>query len=276
MMSEISIVDVGVEQFNSDHNRLLFYVMEFTRLAKRFKQRSPFEDEWDQIRGIFPRLQKYTEDHFKSEEDLMREQSYPLIESHQKQHHHLSQCLSDLKAGIDAQERQYIAQLESFLVDWLCNHINKEDFKYRGFFQGVKTKKIIDTALFNEMISASQLYEIVLAEVEDAIILDIRTTTEQQEGIIPGSTLYPCDHNLENRQDTGPFNRCFSSHFRRDQFDETKRYFLVCRSGPRTEIALEAFLENQLMACELIGGLEEWKRQRFPLAHITDKTPRLR
>lgn len=273
-MDQLTIVDVGVERFNTDHERLLFYVQEFSRLAKRFGSALPLEDEWDQLDGLFPRLEKFTQEHFQAEESLMREYNYPLLDEHRNQHLYLIQQLDKLQKEIKKRQSQFVGFLETFLVDWLQTHINQDDLKYRGFFQQEETQNVIDKALFNEMISASQLHLIVQTRPEKAIFLDIRTTTEHQEGIIPHSQLFPCEHNLENRQDTAPFKQSFYNQFHPSRFEADTRYFLICRSGPRTEIALESFLQHGLMACELIGGIEEWKRQGYPVEPVTATTLR--
>ncbi|MBF0193380.1 MAG: hemerythrin domain-containing protein [Magnetococcales bacterium] len=272
-MEEFNVADVGIDRFNDDHKRLLFYIVEFSKLAKRFQQREPFEDEWDQIDSIFPRLEKYSQHHFQAEEDLMRKHDYPYTAEHIELHGNLNQHVATIKAEIVARKSSYISTLQSLLIDWLQNHINKVDLKYKDFLQLAQTQKIIDSALFNEIVSASQLKQIITLSTPDAILVDLRTEVEQQEGIIPNSHLYPCDHNLENRQDTTLFKESFSSKFNPEQFDSSKRFFLICRSGPRTGIALETFLENDLMACELIGGIEEWKRQDYPIVPVDANTP---
>ncbi|MBF0423735.1 MAG: hypothetical protein HQL73_12170 [Magnetococcales bacterium] len=125
---------------------------------------------------------------------------------------------------------------------------------------------IIDKAMFNEMISVEQLHKIVTGTASNLMLLDIRCPEEQREGIIPGSFLFPNGHNLANRSDTSIFRRSFSDRFKPEQFNPDLRYILICRSGPRTEIALPAFLEHGFSACELIGGVLEWVRQGFALA----------
>ena len=275
-ITEIDIVDVGVDRFNHDHQRLLFYVIEFNKLAKRFHDREPYEDEWDQINAIFPRLENYTKDHFNAEEELFRKHDYPQLEQHCKQHDNLLQNLQNLKNGIEARQYAQITDLDSFLLDWLIGHINRDDLQYRSFFKMAKMERVIEKAMFNEIITANLLNQIVQIAPPDIVLIDVRTDSEHQEGIIPTSQLYPCDHNLEDRNDTAIFRQCFSKSFDYKQFDHTTRYFLICRSGPRTEVALEFFLEYGLMACELIGGIEEWKRQDLPIVAVDSTTPRLR
>ncbi|MBF0623916.1 MAG: hemerythrin family protein [Magnetococcales bacterium] len=134
-MTGLSVADVGVERFNRDHQRLLFYVEEFNRLAARFRQRPPFEDEWDQVDAIFVRLEKYVQMHFAAEEAMMRERGYPEIGEHMAQHAHLSKVLAELQEKVGSRQVAYIAQLQGFLMDWLRNHINRHDARYGEFFR---------------------------------------------------------------------------------------------------------------------------------------------
>ncbi|WP_130470129.1 bacteriohemerythrin [Candidatus Magnetaquicoccus inordinatus] len=263
--AQLQVADVGVERFNNDHQRLLFYIVEFSRLAERFRHQQPIDEEWDPIDAIFPRLEKYTQEHFQAEEELMRQHDYPLLTRHIAQHQELTGHLQQLKESVTTRHVEAIAALESFLFDWLTTHINQDDRQYRGCFQLAESRQITEKALFNEMISAEQLKRIIELSASNAVLLDLRTVSEQEEGIIPGSQLYPCAHNLLNRQDTEPFRRSFSARFAPEQFDSEQWYILICRSGPRAAIALEAFQEHDLPACELIGGIQEWLRQGFSL-----------
>ncbi|MBF0126405.1 MAG: bacteriohemerythrin [Magnetococcales bacterium] len=270
-MEALTLADVGVERFNNDHQRLFFYIVEFNRLTQRFRERPPLEDEWDQVDSIFPNLTKYTREHFQSEEELMRRHAYPLLDEHVRQHQHLIRHLGIIKEAVDARQTDAIVRLEAFLFEWLQNHINRIDLQYSGCFAWEETREIIEKALFNEMISIEQLRRVIDRAPADAILLDLRTPDEHREGVIPGSTLFPCDHNLENRQDTEPFLRCFTARFDPEQFNPHNWYILVCRSGPRAAIALESFLQHGLKACELIGGIQEWLRQGLQLEAVGER-----
>ncbi|MBF0185853.1 MAG: bacteriohemerythrin [Magnetococcales bacterium] len=264
-MEALTVADVGVERFNNDHQRLLFYIIEFNRLAERFHERKPLEEEWDPIDAIFPRLEKYTQEHFQAEEELMRQHKYPLLEQHIEQHQQLIRHLQQLKMDVTNRQAAAITRLESFLLDWLTTHINQDDRQYQGCFQLAETRRISERALFNEMIAADQLQRLIDLSASNVVLLDLRTESEQEEGIIWGSRLFPCDHNLINRQDTEPFRRSFNARFKPDLFDPDLWYVLICRSGPRAAIALEQFQQHNLQACELIGGIQEWLRQALPL-----------
>ncbi|MBF0294259.1 MAG: hemerythrin domain-containing protein [Magnetococcales bacterium] len=262
---ELFIEDVGVERFNNDHKRLLFYVIEFERLARRFQECVPCEDDWDQVDSLFPRLDKYTREHFAAEENLMRQHGYAHLEAHIAQHGQLIGHLRRLEIDVAARRADAIIHLETFLLDWLQTHINQEDRKYRGCFAWVETRAITEKALFNEMISARDLHRALELGHGGMVLVDLRTGIEQNAGIIRSSLLMPCDHNLVDRQDTAPFRRSFSAQFDPGQFAADAPHVLICRSGPRAAIALEAFQESNLKACELIGGIQEWTRQGYPL-----------
>ncbi|MBF0435678.1 MAG: hemerythrin family protein [Magnetococcales bacterium] len=132
-MGNLSVSDVGVEQFNKDHQRLLFYVQEFTRLCSRFRLRTPFPDEWDQVDAIFSRLEKYTSSHFKDEELALANIDYPTLAKHLEQHQLLVNMLAELKVKVKNREFQAIGAVKMFLVEWVTNHINHVDTQYKPF-----------------------------------------------------------------------------------------------------------------------------------------------
>ncbi|MEG3640636.1 rhodanese-like domain-containing protein [Magnetococcus sp. PR-3] len=122
-------------------------------------------------------------------------------------------------------------------------------------------EQIVERAVASEMISADQLLQVIEAKPDHVVILDIRTEVEFKEGMIAHSLKYPFDHNLENREDTGPFSDDFFKRCKPAGLDDQKCYILLCRTGPRTEIAVEAFVDAGLDACELVGGINGWKDQ---------------
>ncbi len=134
-----------------------------------------------------------------------------------------------------------------------------------------QVETVLEMALLAEMISAEQLHAIIQVDFEDIVLLDIRTSTEQQDNIIPGATLYPCAHDLQDRSNLVPFTDHFARTFNRDFFDLDKRYILICRTGPRAGIALKIMLEHGFQACELLGGIQEWQSKGFPLENRSIK-----
>lgn len=81
---------------------------------------------------------------------------------------------------------------------------------------------------------------------KEAVIIDVRTDEELEEGIIAGAMQM-------NIQDTAKFYEDAK------QLDSTKRYYVYCRSGARSAQACMLFnslgIEN---AYNLQGGIAEW------------------
>ena len=80
-------------------------------------------------------LADYTETHFSSEEKYMQENNYPAFPVHKAMHDELRTTLSNLVR--DYQEEgatQNLADaIETFLGNWLLNHIREVDMKFGAF-----------------------------------------------------------------------------------------------------------------------------------------------
>lgn len=125
--------------------------------------------------------------------------------------------------------------------------------------KSLPAEQILEKALESEMISVEQLRLLNAGNLPSVVLLDVRTITEQRLGVISGSVLFSCDHDLENLENTTIFSKSFHEKFSPELFDPQRHYILICRTGPRTAIALETFLNHNLAACELLGGVTEWK-----------------
>jgi hemerythrin len=76
------------------------------------------------------KLTEYAGEHFKDEEALMERVGYPGLEQHKEQHRlfreKIVECCLAAQLGIDTVPRQLL----QFLIDWLAEHMHKEDMKY--------------------------------------------------------------------------------------------------------------------------------------------------
>ena len=85
-----------------------------------------------------------------------------------------------------------------------------------------------------------------LMKKQNAVLLDVRTSEEYQEGHIPGALLIDV-----NKQDD------FLQQVQK--LDKSKRYLLYCRSGKRSEKALVLMKENGFRKIfHLEDGFEGW------------------
>jgi len=85
------------------------------------------------LKPILTMLAQYTEIHFKTEEALMAEASYPDIEEHRVLHKTLIKKTKKLSIEVNRDKDE--GRVLKFLKGWWLGHINKEDRKYLPFMR---------------------------------------------------------------------------------------------------------------------------------------------
>ena len=85
-----------------------------------------------------------------------------------------------------------------------------------------------------------------LMKKQNAVLLDVRTSEEYQEGHIPGAVLIDVNKQADFLQQV-------------QKLDKSKKYLLYCRSGKRSEKALVLMKENGFRKIfHLEDGFEGW------------------
>ena len=101
-------------------------------LCRRLDIAIKTEQSTDTIRSITIELRKFTEFHFFSEENLMREIGYPELDQHSNIHTDLLMQLNQMIARFHRQEYSPADTL-FFLYQWLLGPVVEEDFKIGKF-----------------------------------------------------------------------------------------------------------------------------------------------
>lgn len=81
---------------------------------------------------------------------------------------------------------------------------------------------------------------------EKAVIVDVRTTEEEEEGII------------ENSLNINIMERSFPAKVM--DLDKNKNYYVYCRSGGRSATACQFMDKQGLNTFNLAGGIEAWNQ----------------
>lgn len=120
---------IGIPQIDEEHvEQMLVLSMlhdEYKRSADDVK-----------LHHLFDELISCTRQHFKDEEILMKEQSFPLYDEHVKSHHELMEKAEQYKAELDAGRINFSFELILFFKDWLMLHIATSDMKYKDYLAG--------------------------------------------------------------------------------------------------------------------------------------------
>lgn len=116
----------GIELIDEEHKQLFAYANE----AYELLQDEFIPDKYDRIADILQELRDYTKKHFSDEEAYMESINYKRIFTQKVQHQFFIDKLDGIDMdSIDAGENQdeAIADILSFLTDWLIHHILEVD-----------------------------------------------------------------------------------------------------------------------------------------------------
>lgn len=115
---------VGIDEVDEQHRSL---VETFTRLSAAAQN----GEARHLIAELADFLVKYTHEHFATEERLMRQYGYPLLEEHLREHDEFTRDARELahKITVEGASREIAIVTIGKLARWIINHIRKEDLK---------------------------------------------------------------------------------------------------------------------------------------------------
>ncbi|WP_371378070.1 bacteriohemerythrin [Sporomusa aerivorans] len=115
---------IGVTAIDEQHHRLFDIANEIDRLLNN----ELIIDKYDQIIAIVSELREYTVRHFAAEEAYMLEVKYPKFFSHKVLHSDFIEKIDSIDlAQIDNEQNTYLKSILNFVIEWLLDHILKQD-----------------------------------------------------------------------------------------------------------------------------------------------------
>lgn len=122
--------NVGVKQIDDQHQELVQRLNEFMEACTNQKGK-------EKIQETLGFLKAYTVEHFRDEEKLMSSVKYPELPAHKKEHDDFVRVIDDLLEQVNAQGISILTtiKLNRTLVDWLINHIQRNDGKVGEFIR---------------------------------------------------------------------------------------------------------------------------------------------
>lgn len=113
--------EIGNAAIDTQHKKLFYLVDELDNAA------SPAA-----LKQSFATLFKFTNEHFKTEEELMKNVLYPGFDEHKKRHEELLAQLG-IVAAQPLSEEDRTTTFRTFMIRWLVDHIEKEDRKLNAY-----------------------------------------------------------------------------------------------------------------------------------------------
>ena len=126
--------ETGNEQVDTEHKEI-FALIQKVIDSTTSGEESAFEDTFDFLAG-------YTVNHFKHEERLMEESSYPHMAVHKKQHDDFVVEVLALRERVlkEADQEKNGAELKKTVVNWVTDHVLGSDkvmaSHYRSWLAG--------------------------------------------------------------------------------------------------------------------------------------------
>jgi hemerythrin len=118
-------LSVGVAVLDDDHKKLVGMVNELYDAMQAGHGK-------ESLGPILDRLVDYTKVHFAREEKLFAQTGYPEAAAHKQQHDALTRQVLDVQRKYAAGAVATVSlEVMHFLRDWLINHIQGTDQKYR-------------------------------------------------------------------------------------------------------------------------------------------------
>ena len=123
-------LSVGIDIIDEQHKMLIQRLNDLSK-AVEMKQGET------EIMKTLEFMIDYTDFHFSSEEKHMTEQMYPGLDYQLKQHKEFKDTLAHIVEDFEEEgpTRALVTSINTFLVNWLINHIEKVDLKFGEFLK---------------------------------------------------------------------------------------------------------------------------------------------
>ncbi|NGZ05185.1 MAG: hypothetical protein G8237_02400 [Magnetococcales bacterium] len=128
--------DVGEPRFNLAHERLFNIIIDADEIlgAATSGERQLTSEEWSSLSTVCDELVRYTKIHFMEEEEFLISRGYPDSERHRVIHQNLIEALNSFQKKVTQCDEMNLKEMRRWLLEWLLNHINHEDYAYAAYF----------------------------------------------------------------------------------------------------------------------------------------------
>ena len=120
-------LSVNIYKFDNEHKKLV-------ELLNKLNDAMSQGQGQKVLSGILSELSTYTKTHFKNEEDAMEKYNYPGKQQQKTQHAEFINKLQEMQTQYNSGTLSLSISVFNFLVNWVQNHIKREDQKYSEFF----------------------------------------------------------------------------------------------------------------------------------------------
>ncbi len=127
-------LSVGVNEIDEQHQKLYAIIDELVKAQSAVVDKSA-------VLAIITQLVDYSDYHFRTEDNYMIENSYPLFLSHRKEHLAYIKKMGSLIDDLENKGATLTEDILEFLCNWWQTHIAESDLKYARYIKAQKKTK---------------------------------------------------------------------------------------------------------------------------------------
>ena len=132
-------LETGIGVVDQQHRQYFNLLNDY---LKKTTEKNSSSDQIFELLEKFQFLYEYADEHFSTEEAIMKEAGYPDYESHRKEHLHFLKHVEDLYSQMKT--RGFSPSLRSevnfYTIEWFVQHIRFTDKKMAAFLKGKSTE----------------------------------------------------------------------------------------------------------------------------------------
>ena len=124
---------VGVQQLDEQHKKIISFI-------NTLVNDNNLSVHSESLNEVLTEMLKYSIEHLRYEENLLKENNYPEFDSHKQFHEDYIERSSEFSISAMDSDYRVPTGVISYLRDWWEHHILKEDMKYKEFFRAKDIK----------------------------------------------------------------------------------------------------------------------------------------
>jgi hemerythrin len=121
-------ISVNVKLIDDQHKKLF----EILNRALLMKERGADREE---MIDVLRELADYSDYHFRTEDNYMLDNNYPLFQNHRREHGQYLRKLGALLQAYEKAEAGLPDEISAFLEQWLLKHVSESDQRYARYFR---------------------------------------------------------------------------------------------------------------------------------------------
>jgi len=128
-------LETGIEALDAQHHRYFNLLNQYIAKAAQVAKESSKTEKVQDLAETLNFLRDYAQEHFSTEEEVMKEAEYRDFEQHREEHLHFLKHVEELYQQMknDGYSLQLAVEVDYYTAEWFVAHIRSSDMKLVKF-----------------------------------------------------------------------------------------------------------------------------------------------